>query len=75
MNKSNARAVCQVSLLLLFWGWATPGWAIDWEAHRTQMEGRSEEEFMKFVKERAKAAGAENGHKYAEAFRKVTFRT
>ena len=37
MNKSSARAVCQVSLLLLFWGWATPGWAIDWEAHRTQM--------------------------------------
>ena len=71
---------------ILFWGTERPDTFIDIEptlqqkiesikAHRTQMEGRSEEEFMKFVKERAKAAGAENGHQYAEAFRKVTFRT
>jgi len=45
------------------------------EAHRSQMRGRSPTEVAEFVKERAREAGAESGWDYAEAFRKLTFRT
>ena len=37
MSKASARAVCQVGLTLLFWGWAANAWGGDWEARRTQM--------------------------------------
>ena len=45
------------------------------KAHQSQMSGLTEAEIGEFVQERAKEAGAENGYEYAEAFRKVTFRT
>ena len=45
------------------------------KAHRSQMDNHSETEIAEFVKERARDAGAQNSHQYAEAFRKVTFRT
>ena len=44
-------------------------------AHESQMDGRTPAEVKEFIKERAKEAGAEQGYAYAEAFRKVTFRT
>jgi len=44
-------------------------------AHGSQMAGRTVAEVEEFIKERAKEAGAEQGYDYAEAFRKVTFRT
>ena len=37
MSKASARAVCQVGLTLLFWGWAANAWGGDWAARRTQM--------------------------------------
>ena len=43
--------------------------------HRSQMWGRSEAEVAEFVKERATSAGVEQDWDYAEAFRKLTFRT
>ena len=71
---------------MLLWGTERPDTFIDIadtldqkieaiKAHRSQMDGRSETEIVEFVKERARDAGVENGHRYAEAFRKVTFRT
>jgi LmbE family N-acetylglucosaminyl deacetylase len=71
---------------MLFWGTERPDTVVDIsraleqkiaavQAHRSQMEGYSEAEVVEFVKERAREAGAANGHQYAEAFRKVTFRT
>ena len=44
-------------------------------AHESQMAGRTAEEVEEFIKERAKEVGTEQGYSYAEAFRKVTFRT
>ena len=43
--------------------------------HGSQMAGRTVEEVEEFIKERARETGAEQGYDYAEAFRKVTFRT
>ena len=43
--------------------------------HRSQMSGRSDSEVAEFVRERATKAGTEPGYDYAEAFRKLTFRT
>lgn len=45
------------------------------KAHQSQMAGRTEAEIEEFVRDWAQRAGEENGYKYAEAFRKVTFRT
>ncbi len=45
------------------------------KAHQSQMAGRTEAEIEVFVRDWAQRAGDENGCKYAEAFRKVTFRT
>ncbi len=39
------------------------------------MASRTEAEVEEFVRDWAQRTGAENGCKYAEAFRKVTFRT
>ncbi len=43
--------------------------------HRSQMSGRSQAEVAEFVKERATGDGAGQDYDYAEAFRKLTFRT
>ena len=71
---------------ILFWGAEQPDTFIDIadtmdlkiaavEAHKSQMAGWSESEVVEFVRERAREAGNGNGCEYAEAFRKVTFRT
>jgi LmbE family N-acetylglucosaminyl deacetylase len=71
---------------ILFWGTERPDTYIDIadvleqkiasvKSHRSQMEGLSDVEVVRLVTERAKEAGAQNGCQYAEAFRKVTFRT
>jgi hypothetical protein len=39
------------------------------------MVDRSEAEIVGFITQRAEEAGASNGYQYAEAFRKVSFRT
>jgi LmbE family N-acetylglucosaminyl deacetylase len=44
-------------------------------AHQTQMSSRTQPEVEEFVQERARNAAADQGCQYAEAFRKVTFRT
>ena len=43
--------------------------------HRSQMSGRSQAEVEEFVRERAAGDGAGQEYDYAEAFRKLTFRT
>ncbi|MFQ6029518.1 MAG: PIG-L deacetylase family protein [Dehalococcoidia bacterium] len=45
------------------------------QAHRSQMSDWSDSDVVDFVRERARGAGSENGCEYAEAFRKVSFRT
>ena len=71
---------------VLFWGSEQPDEHIDISdsihakvkavlAHRSQMRNRTETEVEEFVKEWASNAGAEQDYQYAEAFRKVTFRT
>ena len=45
------------------------------KAHQSQMSGRTDAEITEFVRKWAKEVGNENGYEYAEAFRKVTFRT
>lgn len=45
------------------------------QAHQTQMSGRTDAEIAGFVKDWARGAGEQNRGGYAEAFRKVTFRT
>lgn len=45
------------------------------KAHRSQMSGRTDAEITDFVLNWAKGVGKESGYEYAEAFRKVTFRT
>jgi len=71
---------------VLLWGTEQPDTFIDItgtlevkiaavEAHRSQMAGRSRDQVVEFVKERARDAVADNGWEYGEAFRKVTFRT
>jgi LmbE family N-acetylglucosaminyl deacetylase len=71
---------------ILFWGTERPDTFIDIaetleqkiasvSAHHSQMGGRTEDEIAEFVKERAGDAGSLNGCRYAESFRKVTFRT
>ena len=71
---------------ILFWGAELADTYIDIEssltakiaavkAHRSQMSSLTEAEVEEFVRDWAQRAGTENGCKYAEAFRKVTFRT
>jgi len=71
---------------VLFWGTERPDTFIDIaeameqkiesvKAHRSQMADRSEAEIVGFITQRAEEAGAPNGCQYAEAFRKVSFRT
>jgi LmbE family N-acetylglucosaminyl deacetylase len=71
---------------VLFWGTERPDTFIDIaeameqkiesvKAHRSQMADRSEAEIVGFITQRAEEAGAPNGYQYAEAFRKVSFRT
>ena len=45
------------------------------QAHRSQVAEHPQREVIDYVMERARDAGAEGGCAYAEAFRKVTFRT
>ena len=44
-------------------------------AHQSQMTNRTEAELREFVKDWAENAGADQEYTYAEAFRKLTFRT
>lgn len=44
-------------------------------AHKSQLNGRNEQEIEDFVKERARESAGDSGLEFAEAFRKVTFRT
>ena len=44
-------------------------------AHQSQMKTRTQPEVEEFVKEWARNAGADQDYQYAEAFRKVSFRT
>ena len=71
---------------VLFWGSEQPDTHIDISnsigakvkavlVHQSQMRTRTEAEVEEFVKEWAADAGADQEYKYAEAFRKVTFRT
>ena len=71
---------------ILFWGTERPNVFVDIaetlerktaavQAHRSQMTGHSEAEIAEFVQERAREAAAGNDLEYAEAFRRVTFRT
>lgn len=71
---------------ILFWGTERPDTFIDIvdtldqklasvKAHKSQMANRSEADIDGFIKDRALEAGSQNGCQYAEAFRKVTFRT
>ncbi len=43
--------------------------------HHSQMSGRTQSEVAEFVRERAAGEGAGQDYDYAEAFRKLTFRT
>ena len=45
------------------------------QAHRSQMAHRPPAELVDLVQDRAKEAAGGRGCQYAEAFRKVTFRT
>ena len=71
---------------VLFWGAEQPDTHIDISesidakvkavlAHQSQMRTHSRDEIDQFVKEWATNAGADQDYTYAEAFRKVTFRT
>lgn len=71
---------------VLFWGAEQPDTHIDISgsinakvkavlAHQSQMRTHSRDEIVQFVKEWATNAGADQDYTYAEAFRKVTFRT
>ena len=71
---------------VLFWGAEQPDTHIDIgdsiaakvmavRAHQSQMKSLTEAEIDQFVKEWAANAGAEQDYAYAEAFRKVSFRT
>ena len=71
---------------VLFWGAEQPdthidiGDSIDAKVkavltHKSQMRSRPKDEIDQFVKEWAAKAGVEQDYAYAEAFRKVTFRT
>ena len=71
---------------VLFWGAEQPDTHIDISgsidakvkavlAHQSQMRTHSRDEIDQFVKEWATNAGADKDYTYAEAFRKVTFRT
>ena len=44
-------------------------------AHQSQVANRREQDVIKFLKDQASSAGANQEYKYGEAFRKVTFRT
>ena len=71
---------------VLFWGTESPDTHIDIGAsiavkvravmaHQSQMGELTETEVVEFVKDWAASAGADQDFQYAEAFRKVTFRT
>ena len=72
--------------IVLFWGAEQPdthidiGDSIDAKvkavlAHQSQIRSHTEDEIDQFVKEWAANAGTEQDYSYAEAFRKITFRT
>ena len=71
---------------VLFWGTEQPDTHIDIGdslgtkvraviVHQSQMRSRSEADIEEFVKDWATTAGEDQDYTYAEAFRKVTFRT
>jgi LmbE family N-acetylglucosaminyl deacetylase len=71
---------------VLFWGTETSDTFIDisdtmsakleaLKAHKSQTDGRSQQDIEKFVKEWAQGAADDSGQQYSESFRKVTFRT
>ncbi len=71
---------------MLFWGAEQPNVFFDItdaleqkieavRASRSNLAGYSEDELAELVRRRDRETGAENGHQYAEAFRRVTFRT
>jgi LmbE family N-acetylglucosaminyl deacetylase len=71
---------------LLFWGTEQADTCIDITetvdlkieallAHESQVANRRKEDIASFIREQAQKAGASQGYKYGEAFRKVTFRT
>ena len=71
---------------VLFWGTELPDTHIDigesipvkvraLMVHQSQMRDRTENEIEELVKDWAAGAGADQDFLYAEAFRKVTFRT
>ena len=70
---------------VLFWGTEQPDTYIDITdtidlkiaavlAHRSQASDYSEAKIVQLIRERAKAAGANQGYAYGESFRKVAFR-
>ena len=71
---------------ILFWGTEQADTIIDISgtfdakmlavrAHKSQVNGRTNQEIEDFVKTRAREAVGESGLEFAEAFRKITFRT
>ena len=71
---------------ILFWGTEQADTTIDISdsmdaklkavsAHQSQMGGRTAQEIEEFIKERAQVSEGGSGTEYAEAFRKITFRT
>ncbi len=71
---------------ILFWGTEQADTIIDISAtfdakmravraHKSQMNGRNEAEIEDFVKERARSSVGHSGLEFAEAFRKIAFRT
>jgi LmbE family N-acetylglucosaminyl deacetylase len=71
---------------ILFWGTEQPNTYVDITdtielktrallAHRSQVDGRLEQDITQFIQERAREAAAGQGYAYGEAFRRVTFRT
>ena len=72
--------------IVLFWGTETSDTFIDIsgtmaakleavKAHKSQTNGRSQQDIEEFVKEWARGAAGGSGQQYTESFRKVTFRT
>ena len=71
---------------VLFWGAEAADTVIDIartidtkmravRVHRSQLNGRTETELEEFVKTNASEAAGNSGHRFAEAFRKQSFRT
>lgn len=71
---------------VLFWGTETPNTIVDIgasleakaravKAGRTRTAGRSEKEVDEFIRQQGQEGAADSGASYAEAFRRITFRT